>query len=52
LRELVALGLPLERFDPETLQQALRAFVADARERERAEIVRLTPLAGPYKKLS
>src|SRR6516165_171367 len=46
-RELVALGLLLERFDPQTLRQALEAYLDEARARQRAEIVRLTPLAWP-----
>ena len=46
-RELVALEQKTERFEPETLRQALEAYRIEARARQRAEIVRLTPLAGP-----
>jgi hypothetical protein len=46
-RELLALGLLLQRFEPDTLTQALEAYLLEARSRERARIVRLTPLAGP-----
>jgi hypothetical protein len=49
-RELIALSLLLERFEPETLRQALEAYLLESRTRERARIVRMTPLAGRQRK--